>query len=105
MIQDTAEHDQVSNGKPILTSIETPWLDMLMQTLHLLVGEEGAQGLLKARGIRPLVCVLDTNLLLCDLVRAANIQERTGLIRAAQTGLVRLYASTTVRDEIPEKFR
>ncbi len=44
MIQDTAEHDQVSNGKPILTSIETPWLDMLMQTLHLLVGEEGVSG-------------------------------------------------------------
>jgi hypothetical protein len=104
MPQDTAEHDQASNGEPMLLSIEAPLLDVLMEALHLLVGEEGAQGLLEAWGIRPLVCVLDTNILLRDLVHAANMQERTGLIRAAQTGLVRLYASTTVRDEMPEKI-
>lgn len=103
-MQDTAEHDQASNGKPVLISIETPVLDMLMEALHLFIGEEGVQVLLEAWGIRPLVCVLDTNILLRDLVRAANMRERTGLIRAAQTGLVRLYASTTVRDEMPEKI-
>ncbi len=96
MTQDTTE--------PVLISRETPLLDVLMEALHLLVGEEGAHGLLEVWGIRPLVCVLDTNTLLRDLVRAANIQERTGLIRAAQTGLVRLYASTTVRDEMLEKI-
>lgn len=104
MMQDTAEHDQASDGKPELTSRETPLLDVLMEVLHLFIGEEGVQGLLEAWGISPLVCVLDTNILLRDLVRAANMQERTGLVRAAQTGLVRLYASTTVRDEVPEKI-
>ena len=96
VMQDTTEYDQAS--KEILV------LDMLMEVLHLLFGEEGVQGFLEAWGIRPLVCVLDTNILLRDLVRAANMQERTGLIRAAQTGLVRLYASTTVRDEMLEKI-
>jgi predicted nucleic acid-binding protein len=100
-MQDTT---QVSNDKPVLISIETPWLDMLMETLHLFIDEEGVQNLLEIWGIRPLVCVFDTNILLRDLVRAANKQERTGLIRAAQTGLVRLYTSTTVRDEMPEKI-
>jgi predicted nucleic acid-binding protein len=104
MRQDTAEPDQASDRKPVLTSRETPLLDVLMEVLHLLIGEEGVQGLLKAWEISPLVCVLDTNILLRDLVRTANMQERTGLIRAAQTGLVRLYASTTVRDEVPEKI-
>lgn len=100
MMQDATEDDQASNGKPVLKSRETPLLDLLQKAL----GEEGTQGLLKALGVRPLVCVLDTNILLRDLVRAANMQERTGLIRAAQTGLVRLYASTTVRDEVLEKI-
>ncbi len=104
MTQDTVEHNQASNGEPVLVPIETPLLDVLMEALHLLVGEEGVQDLLKIWGIRPLVCILDTNILLRDLVRAANMQEKTGLIRAAQTGLVRLYASTTVRDEMPEKI-
>jgi hypothetical protein len=103
-MQDTAEHDQASNSKPIPISIETPLLDLLMEALHLLIGEEEAQILLEAWGIRPLVGVLDTNILLRDLARAANMRERTGLIRAAQTGLVRLYASTTVRDEMQEKI-
>lgn len=72
--------------------------------MEVLIGGEGAQSFLVACGVHPLVCVLDTNILLRDLARAVNKQEKTGLIRAAQTGLVRLYASTTVRDETVEKI-
>jgi hypothetical protein len=74
-----------------------------MALLDLLVGED-ALDILEALHIRCFSCLLDTNVLLKDIGYVVRRRERTGLVRAAQTGIVRLYASTTVHNEVPEKI-
>lgn len=95
--------EQRSDDSIMQPSIQPPLLDLLMAVLDLLVGED-AFDILEALHIQCFSCLLDTNVLLKDIGYAVRRHERTALVRAAQTGIVRLYASTTVRNEVPEKI-
>ncbi len=60
--------------------------------------------LLEALNAEPYVGVLDADLAIRDLKRAVRLRELTGLMRAARTGFLRLFATTTVRDAIHRKI-
>ncbi len=52
----------------------------------------------------PLVGVIDTNILLNDLKHSLRVQPLTALMEAARIGALKLFASTSVRDEVWEKL-
>jgi hypothetical protein len=52
----------------------------------------------------PVVGVIDTNILLNDLKHSLRVQPLTALMEAARIGALKLFASTTVRDEVWEKL-
>ena len=52
----------------------------------------------------PVVGVIDTNILLNDLKHSLRVQPLTALMEATRIGALKLFASTTVRDEVWEKL-
>jgi predicted nucleic acid-binding protein len=76
----------------------------LLETTQKIIGEEMSQILLASIKGRVMICVLDTNFLLNDIQNLIRRGSNTWLMDAAQTGIVRLFASTTVRDEVREKL-
>lgn len=97
--------EQSSEDIPVVNlSTEMPLLDLIITFFKLFIYNESFD-ILQSIGVHCLACVIDTNILLKDICRTVRRQEKTGLIRAAQTGIVRFYASTIVRDEVPEKIQ
>jgi hypothetical protein len=76
----------------------------LLETTQRIIGEEMSQLLLASIKGRVMICVLDTNFLLNDIQNLIRRGSNTWLMDAAQTGIVRLFASTTVCDEVREKL-
>src|SRR5260370_27331967 len=76
----------------------------LLEITQKIIGEEMSQLLLASIKGRVMICVLDTNFLLNDIQNWIGRGSITWLMDAAQTGIVRLFASTTVRDEVREKL-
>lgn len=69
-----------------------------------LFGEESDRILSIWGSETPVVCVVDTNILLNDLKYSLLVQPLTALMEAVRMGTVKLFASTTVRDEVWEKL-
>lgn len=83
---------------------EATVIGLVQEVLTFFLGHENAFELLNQLGVSVFTCVLDTNVILKDLSRYILSQQPTGLIIAARIGGVRLFASTVVRDEVPERL-
>ncbi len=82
----------------------TTIIGLIYELLSLFYDEESLAELFDALGIKRETVVLDTNVLLSDLKYFIQKKHHTGLMAAAKIGGVRLFASATVRDEVPEKL-
>lgn len=83
---------------------EATIIGLVQEVLTFFLGHENARELLNQLGVSVFTCVLDTNVILKDLSRYILSQQPTGLMIAARFGGVRLFASTVVRDEVPERL-
>jgi len=79
-------------------------LEVIHDLLRLFVTEEEVQRFLRSLGVHFASCVVDTNIWLADITRTLKTGKPSGLLQAAHIGTLRLYASTVVRDEVPEKI-
>ncbi len=52
----------------------------------------------------PIVVIVDTNILLTDLKHSLRVRSLTALVEAARIGVLKVFASMTVRDEVWEKL-
>ncbi len=82
----------------------TTIIGLIHELLSLFCDEESIAELFHALGVKRITVVLDTNVLLSDLKYCIQKKHHTGLMAAAKIGGVQLFASTTVRDEVPEKL-
>lgn len=82
-----AEFDSLEDGRTLLYGFQS-LLPQVLRALH----------------IDPLVGVTDTDLLLRDLKYTVRRRKLTNMMLAARTGLLRLFATTVVRDEMEEKI-
>lgn len=79
-------------------------LDLAQQLFRFFLTDEYGQALLSLLGVHTASCVIDTNVLLQDISRTLKKKQTTALVLAARIGTLRIYASTQVRDEVPEKL-
>ncbi len=82
----------------------TTIIGLIHELLSLFCDEESIAELFHALSVKRITVVLDTNVLLSDLKYCIQKKHHTGLMAAAKIGGVQLFASTTVRDEVPEKL-
>src|SRR5260370_36485432 len=82
----------------------TTIIGLIYEMLSLFCDEESLAELFNALGVRRATVVLDTNVLLADLKYFIQKKHHTGLMAAAKIGGVQVFASATVRDEVPEKL-
>lgn len=87
-----------------LREYEPTMVGMAQDLLTLFVGNARACELFDLLGVSVFTYVLDTNVIVKDLSRYLQSQQPTGLMIAARFGGVRLFASTIVRDEVPERL-
>ncbi len=80
------------------------FMEVLHDLLRLFVTEEQLQEFLRTLGVHLASCVVDTNVWLADITRTLKTSRPSGLLQAARIGTLRLYASTVVRAEVPEKI-
>ncbi len=73
----------------------------MLGTMVELFGDTAVTSLLQAVGIRIFSCVVDTNFLVNEVRIAAKMGTVPYMIELARVGSLRLFASTTVRDEVP----
>jgi len=92
-------NDFLSVLRPGTTIIES-----IYEFLSLLCGEEAIAELFERIDIKRAKAVVDTNVFLSDLRYYIQKGHHTGLMAAAKFGGMRIFASTTVRDEVPEKI-
>jgi hypothetical protein len=71
---------------------------------HSIFGEEYDRLVATHRKARVTVVVIDTNILINDVKHSLLKAPLTSLMEAARIGALRLFASTTVRDEVWEKL-
>ena len=81
------------------------WMDLVHEAFRFLFTDELGQDLLALLGVHYASCVLDTNVLLRDISWTLKKRRFSSLILAARVGTLRLYASTRVRAEVPQKIR
>lgn len=87
-----------------LKEYEPTMVGMAQDLLTLFLDHEQACKLLDLLGVSVFTYVLDTNVIVKDLSRYLQSEQLTGLMIAAKFGGVRLFASTTVRDEVPKRL-
>ena len=91
--------DFFSTLRPGMTIIES-----IYELLSLFLSEESLAELFEGLDIKRGIVVVDTNVFLSDLKYFMQKKHHTGLMAAAKIGGLRLFASTSVRDEVPEKL-
>lgn len=82
----------------------TTIIESIYELLSLFLSEETVADLFERMDIKRAKAVVDTNVLLSDLKYFMQKRHHTGLMAAAKIGGLRLFASTSVRDEVPEKL-
>ncbi|HEU5380135.1 MAG TPA: hypothetical protein VFV38_32320 [Ktedonobacteraceae bacterium] len=83
-------------------STRSSFLGATYSLLRLWSGEETASHALETLGVSVHLSVLDTNILMRDIKYRLQHGHITSFIAAARLGSLRLVASVTVRDEVPE---
>lgn len=73
--------------------------------LQLMLGEQQFFRLLDSSGVRIYSCVTDTNVLVNESRAAANLDQPTPLLLATVVGTINIFATTSVRDEVPKVIR
>lgn len=80
------------------------FLEVMHDVFRLFLTEETGRSLLVSLGVHIASCVIDTNILVQEISKTVKSHEITALIRAVRIGTLRLYAATTVREEVPRKI-
>src|SRR6266566_5619896 len=81
-------------------------LESAYSMLYLLMGSDQAvTRMLVSLGISIEVCVFDTNMFLNDIKYTFKKQRQTALLPGAKLGGVKVFASVSVRDEMPRKIK
>jgi hypothetical protein len=86
------------------TPSQTTFIGSVFKLFQALLGERTTAELFRTLEISIRSCVLDTNSILSLISYSVRKGCELPLLRAAEIGGVRLIASTTVRDEVPEKI-
>lgn len=96
--------DRDGQETPTTLPSDLVFMEVLHDLLRLFITEEEIQRFLKSLGVHFASCVVDTNIWLQDITRTLKKGAPSGLLQAARIGTLRLYASTVVRAEVPEKI-
>ena len=81
-------------------------LENAYSMLYLLMGgDQALTRMLDSLGVSIEVCVFDTNMLLNDIKYTFKKQCQTALLPGAKLGGVKVFASVSVRDEMPRKIK
>src|SRR5574337_13418 len=71
---------------------------------HSMFGEEYDRLITNGTNTRIIVAVVDTNILINDIKHSLLVKPLTSLMEATRIGALKLFASTTVRNEVWEKL-
>jgi hypothetical protein len=105
LVESESPHPRDTTALVETLPVDLVFMEVLQELLRLFVTEQQIQQFLQTLGVHFSSCVVDTNIWLVDLMRTLKTGKPSGLLQAARIGTLRLYSSTVVRDEVPEKIQ